>query len=409
MASNDFKNSLKLLLTNIKDKHYTKKETELKLEEIKAIRDVEELPTENVNENVLYRVEEKSGWQGTPVPNTGYVENVYLNTNLSVEEVTNLVEQLTYDSDGWSIIFATLSESFGIAIIKNEKGYRIVNAVDETMYYNDIVDLETEVGFIGWNANITYPIVINEEATNYNNIGFENNLISSLFSTTPFVKIESKPQLYHFKNRVPYQLQEKVDFSHMVGQETITSESGWSGTVVPNSGYVEKVYLNTNLSVTEVVDLLNSIGSNELYIIASNDMSYILGATKDNVDYSNPDLYFWQIFDMNNIYFSEYSYSDGEGVVDYIGWNPNITYPLAINIEVVNVFNGVPFGANNDKLSSLVSITPFEMVKGNETTTLYQLKADGTLDKEKPINILSREDIIEIMNTEFENAEEGAY
>ena len=49
------------------------------------IADLEELP--------------KEGWKSTVVPNTGYVENVYINTKLTKDEFIPLFEKLDYDSD----------------------------------------------------------------------------------------------------------------------------------------------------------------------------------------------------------------------------------------------------------------------------------------------------------------------
>ncbi len=56
----------------------------------------------------------------------------------------------------------------------------------------------------------------------------------------------------------------------------------------------------------------------------------------------------------------------------------------------------------------------YSVLVGQETveekTTLYQLNADGTINKDKPINVgLSRDEVLELINSEFENGEEGAY
>jgi hypothetical protein len=73
-------------------------------------------------------------WQGTVVPNSGYVDKVYFNTNLSVDEVVAICETLTFvPADGYDI-WACLTDSLmsnGIAIMKmTEMYYAIAHNID---------------------------------------------------------------------------------------------------------------------------------------------------------------------------------------------------------------------------------------------------------------------------------------
>ena len=189
---------------------------------------------EKINENVLYRVEENSGWQGTPVPNTGYVENVYFNTELSVDEVVSLLSKLDLNYGGVSCrVISTVDDSKNILIAKQDELYAIMFAEGENGNYL-FVSADVGIGFVGWNTSINYPIAFNSEVRNSFEddgetfeIGYQNNQLSSLFSVTPFEYIESKPQLYHFKDRVPYKVGlTKEDVIDIINEQFENAEEG---------------------------------------------------------------------------------------------------------------------------------------------------------------------------------------
>lgn len=130
--------------------------------------------------------------------------------------------------------------------------------------------------------------------------------------------------------------------------------SNWKGTPVPNTGYVENVYFNTNLSVEEVVSLVNQLET-EGFLLISSDMSIMFAYMYDNI-IENDDTRYLCIASSTGIIFNELD-----------GWSSDITYPIPVNMEVissVNMGNGdISIGTQNDKLSTLFSITPFEQGK----------------------------------------------
>ncbi len=136
-------------------------------------------------------------------------------------------------------------------------------------------------------------------------------------------------------------------------------------TIVPNSGYVEKVYFNTNLSVEEVVSLLSQLTYNDYGIL----INYLVGSTDFSksviaITNENDEGQYYQLAVNNN----------GENIIvftsnkldaDNYGWKTNIddfyingTYE--INSEVVTEVEGISFGNENNKLINLISITPFD-------------------------------------------------
>lgn len=141
--------------------------------------------------------------------------------------------------------------------------------------------------------------------------------------------------------------------------------SKWQGTAVPNSGYVEKVYVNTDLSVEEVVNMVTQCGmeySVYMYQDSANSGGGILfGVYDDEIAIVQ------MIGDLTNepkVLFQTMKYPGN----DFYGWNPDIvdtykTEGILINNEVLSEMNGYQLGAENNKISSLFSITPFVEVK----------------------------------------------
>lgn len=128
-------------------------------------------------------------WQGTAVPNSGYVEKVYLNTNLSVDEVVSLLSKLNYIN---FVNFIIYSDNITLAVMVLDGIYVISDYFTEYIYF---ISSNTEVGFVGWNPDFNGTIVINDEvsspysANGYTfEVGLQNNLLTSLFSTTPFTQ-----------------------------------------------------------------------------------------------------------------------------------------------------------------------------------------------------------------------------
>lgn len=160
-------------------------------------------------------VKELSLYSGVAVPNTGYVENVYFNTDLSVEEVTALCKKLTLNSSYKYYALIGSGNTPQIEIYNSSEGADdsfVIRDIRNGKYYWASDDYEANAywqGTAGWNPNITYPIEINNTvlSTQYGNpIATENTLIKDLFSSEPFKKANEKVlyrvgiELYHLKN-----------------------------------------------------------------------------------------------------------------------------------------------------------------------------------------------------------------
>lgn len=146
--------------------------------------------------------------------------------------------------------------------------------------------------------------------------------------------------------------------AHIYAQAHSISKANWSGTAVPNTGYIENIYLNTNLSVTEVVETLNTLTqwSDGLYFVAVNEtFSNGVGVFKEN------DLYGIILYNAaQDVIFQ----SQSTDASDIVGWNPNFNGVIEYNDtqfpELASMFT------ENDKLSNIFSITPFEQSSNNE-------------------------------------------
>lgn len=361
-----------------------------------------------------------ANWKGTAVPNSGTIEKVYFNTNLSVEEVVEIISQLNFDyssSDDFKDMVYILSTTttatqLGANSLIVGKLTLEDNSIAYAIMYNEIPIFSTtsEAGFVGWSVDVTSPLEINAENTiTYieQAYGFDsqNDKLSSLFSITPFTQSEDKNILMHPKNEdgtvnkdVNLYPRTKVgnllasNGSKFTMPNVAYKQSEWQGEVVPNSGTIENVYFNTNLSVEEVVSIIENLnfnmpGSNSTnnYVLLSNaNYSYgiYINKSSDGI-YYNIGLFtdtgcFW----------------DNEN-----GWkvfdNPQNTSSISLVSSLSDGTNSYQVGAENDKLSSLFSITPFEESSGG----LFETNEDGTPNTDKPIQTgISEERVNELID-----------
>ena len=222
----------------------------------KAIVDVDTLPEE--------------GYVGTIVPNTGYVENIYFNTNLSVEEVVSMLDKLTYEANtnaNFIVVGSTLEKM--IACRKIDEFYLIevnLDGVNNIPIFSSNPD-EYDILY-GWKpyqraietAGLTNPIEFNANVMDALNvgginaeIGAENDILSQLVSTSPFTY--NKPG--SIKKELFYRTNSDGKL-YQFGKEQKFVEN-WKESPIPTSGSLDKVCFNTKVSIEKVVETLRTI------------------------------------------------------------------------------------------------------------------------------------------------------
>lgn len=307
----------------------------------------------------------KSG--GTVVPNdTSYVEKVYFNTNLSIEEVVSLLSNVEFytTTDGTIVyfLFNVYNSDTAYFAIKQGNEYAIVaNNFNFIFSSTDIAEVNITKG---WQlANFTNPVDINGhlidsilfDSNNPNiPVGAENDKLTNLISITE-----------GFESGVIKTLEgnyEAVDLKFI-------NPSVWKGKEVPSSGSVENVYINTELSLKEVYDIVSQLEYIEysgmvIYCPISNaDMSNGIYIRKQitegeaeayliNYIQNNTGINYWAVI-------KEYS----TGAIS--GWfdedNVGLSNVIAFNFEnqVSVLAEQLGQTMQNEKLTSLFSITPF--------------------------------------------------
>ena len=352
--------------------------------------------------------------EGTAVPNSGTVEKVYVNTNLSVEEVNKIVlnnvkNELDNSKVFLSYFIADESHAYLCAIIDlaNQKLSLISDGGGGIIY---VSHENPDTDFVGWNPNFNGEITINSNlVTTFGsyNVGTFNSLLSNLISLTPFKGIkggqikhetiqfhpisketgELDPSIKLFPRVKVSDLRtegnQKYHISNVTfGKREISiegNEEKWFGTAVPNSGTIEKVYLNNSLTNEEVCKIMDNLPFNEsgqYAVLAVENNSYILCSKGETTGFEGTD-YIISDWTKGKTYFS---LSDG-------GWQ-EFENPIEINGTLITEASGIYIGTANDKVSPLISTTPFEKKKEiftKEEQGLFHINRDGTPNFEKPV------------------------
>ena len=342
-----------------------------------------------------------SKWQGTPVPNTGYVENVYFNTALSIEEVENYLSKLSYIKTDFAknkvspLLCSTQPNIIIFALVLETGNHLICTAEDLTNgNYEIIYDYGNgfKIDVLNINNNLTSELLTIP-------IGTQNNLLSSLFSITPFVEVQEKVTLNSFLKSIADAIRskkgttDKINASNFAseiasitggGGAVIKTKGDWVGTAVPESGLVDKVYFNTSLSVDEVVEIAknrNYLLYDGMYVSvcftdATMQKVIVIIKVPANTFGNAEDTYLIQVaFDQENLYYFQTFDVNGEG---WVGWNPNIAGVVDVNMEnmLSAIAPQVGYIPENNNLSKIFSITPF--VKSSGESVSLSGEYDGT-------------------------------
>lgn len=273
----------------------------------------------------------------TAILNKGFVDTVYFDTNLTPTEVDSYLSKLTYvDFNGMAVnvLFTNTTGTNNLIAFQDGVKYEIFHITSVSsfsdytqIYYTDkgwLLD-KFEINDTGVSELIGLPI------------GAENDII--------------KDVVYMMSDK--YTTKEQVE-SYLFEESTPTT--------VPNTGLVENLYINTELTHEEIVKIIKQLyfvpfGSDGFgYCIAATiDGTSILGIMVDNVESPN----FLAIGDMgaNPVVLYDYEGIYSGGVVN--GWNTAIPNPIPVNVNAVSEFDGVPVGQQNDLIKNLVSITQF--------------------------------------------------
>lgn len=306
------------------------------------------------------------GWQGTTVPNTGYVENVYFNTELSVEEVVAILETAKNNSGTDTVITYGSNELTIIKIVDSTLTpsycWYIGNFSTFEIYFSS-ADNHEYANFAGWNASFGNVLEINSEVGQGS---VDNSLLSALFSTTPFVKSEAQEVI----------LEGEYDGSTIEIKEL--PKGGWEGTPVPSDGSLVDIYVNTDLSNEEVLNMIESLGLEQYqqYYV----YKFERGSGYDGIfiekDYNN-NYNVHCNHDGHNIVIWTTSTSSG-----YSGWQ-DLQY--VDNPLTFTSYEGTPIALSdnqNDKLATLFSITLFVKSEPNTIDMKRYIKY-----KKIPLNI----------------------
>lgn len=187
--------------------------------------------------------------------------------------------------------------------------------------------------------------------------------------------------VYAFANIANYNV-ERQEHRKAISEEIQKNKyEAVQGTAVPNTGYVEKVYVNTNIEENELLKILSNIDftpQGELYgypvfVESNNAYHYIMIQSANSDVYSQSDLVIVYQKDEENIYL----YDKNGHLSGFKGFNPNLVNPIEINANASSDMGGMIIGDQNSKLINLFSITPF--VEENETT-LIEIIGNGIAD-----------------------------
>lgn len=317
-------------------------------------------------------------WKGTVVPNSGIVEKVYFNTNLSTEEVVSIIENCGYDFPNLTTYMFLLSQTQEKAIVimgENPSYACVIYVGDSYVFAHGMEDM----GLVeGWNFDsVSNPYEVGgevlptyqEEGGETFEMGLFNEQLSSLFSITPFEEEQEEVTLDSWAEDIADAIREKKEIT----------TGNWGGKAVPNSGEVNNLFINTDVPPEEVFNKIKSFFNPEPNV--SNNYIYYTGAinlTKFGNTIFTQIIYALDIVnDLEAVAFGTINSSSGtsEPIFNYTKLNGNVLENSGWVMDYVNELKSFDYKSAGAVLQETATLND-ETITGigernNELTWLF--------------------------------------
>ena len=358
-------------------------------------------------------------WKGTAVPNNELINVLYLNTNLTNEEMIALIDSLelkevVVDGVSGGVYPLLYNSTFGASLIMSKVELEGVLMYSLGILFDNGSSFVTWDNTNGWNQEgITFfeqgiganlPIMNELDKSDYFNY-YQNDKLSSLLSITPFKQavLDLPTFLTNIANAIRYKKETNDPINAQDYEQEILSITGGvsllqekiidTTVAVPDTGTINKITFNGYLTEEEVVEIINNANLPFVYDENSGIGTYYI---MKGVDYSFEIKDFSKKYGASNAYditvdswvplFSTTNLielDDRNGS----GWNVEIFAQLggfSINFNTpVEVFDNETtkgsHGTKNEALRRLVNIDG-NIIYTGEYETAKELKGDYYLE-----------------------------
>lgn len=270
---------------------------------------------------------------GEPIPNTGTLSEIYLNTDLSVEEVVEILSQLTYLEDGTHFVAVANDMSFAFGVMQMQGIYLIGELTTETIYF---ASQDIGYGITGWNTSLINDkkITLSSEVTLASElegiaIGSENELLRNVIAISDFaVGVETVKLSGNYDGSTI-----EIDDKQLDIKALIENDNKIPLTVKMSSNYVKP---DGTLSITENgTHDVSKYANVEVNVAEDKELIEFLRNTPTSVDFENSNI--------TNLRMGAFAYVQYNSIT-----LPNLTYVSSIatfkdcqakNINVDNLTN----------------------------------------------------------------------
>lgn len=359
--------------------------------------------------NMIYVVQDKDnpiidspaiiegGATGTAIPNSGFVEKIYINKNMSPDDVDALLEN-TFIDYSWEDTLGTYALAYnksdngekGITMGsmqgRNHKDFMIMDgSTGDLIYVSPELASEFGTPVSGWNQDYTDVYEFNAEiqSTEKGPTDNYNEALKQIFSITPFDGESFRKELKGTYEPVTVEVTENgetdlttyMDEQKMPIKVNVNVEESGGGvelkaeetrSAVPTSGYIDKVYFNTELTVAEIDEIIANADIPWSY----NGMGEVIFVTEDmsmNIMLMNmafQGIAGYMIVNMQTtefLYISQDLYDTEPGACPFVGWNPAyITgYKVQANVlpELIDGSSSLKIGTCNEILKDVMYVS----------------------------------------------------